>query len=155
VELVFDRGIGDLFVVRVAGNVCGENETASIEYAVDRLMTPVLVVLGHTNCGVVMGATFGTRARGNVLNLVKHVKPTVEKTRADYPDLHGTKLLNKVIETNVWKTIEDLLARSEICRDAVGRGRVELVGAIYDVESGRVEWLGPHPNEYELVTARR
>ena len=102
-----------------------------------------------------MGATFGARVRGNVLNLVRHVKPTAEKTRADYPDLHGSKLLNKVTEANVWKTIEDLLARSEICRDAVGRGRMQLIGAIYDIKSGRVEWLGPHPNEYELVTAGR
>lgn len=155
VELLFDRGIGDLFVIRVAGNVCRTNETASIEYAVERLRTPLLVVLGHRHCGAVGGATFGARVHGVIPDLLECMKPANERVRARNPNLRGERLLEKVVRDNVWLTIEDLLERSETCRDNVGREKLEVVGAIYDYESGRVEWLGPHPNEYELVTAGR
>ena len=155
VELLFDRGIGDLFVVRVAGNVCQTNETASVEYAVERLRTPLLVVLGHHNCGAVEGATFGARVHGVIPDLLDQIKPAAEKTRAANPNLRGQRLVAKVVKANVWQTIEDLLVRSETCRDAIGTGKLEVVGAVYDYESGRVEWLGPHPNEYELITAGR
>ena len=153
VELIFDRGIGDLVVIRVMGGVCRTNEVATVEYAVERWKTPIVVVLGHHDCRAVWGATHGTRMRGAFLDIVEHLKPAAEKTRAENPDLRGEKLVALVTEAVVWQTIEELLAGSEIFKRKVAAKGVQLVGAIYDAKTGQVEWLGPHPNEFELVTA--
>lgn len=148
-ELLFDRGAGDLFVVRVAGNVAGLSELATIEYGVAQLSTPVLLVLGHTHCGVVAAATQNTEAPGHQNSLVSLIKPAVEKARASGPE---EELLARAVESNVWQQIQNLIARSAVIREHVSAGKIVIVGAVYDLSSGLVRWLGPHP-EWERIVA--
>lgn len=141
VELLFDAGMSDIFVVRVAGNVVGTHEAGSIEYAVEHLRTPLLVVLGHTRCGAVAAAAKGLPPKGNLRELLAPITPVVEKTRQDHPKADPCELLDRAIEANVWNSIEQLLVRSQAVREAAARGRLRVEGAVYDIHSGQVRWL--------------
>jgi carbonic anhydrase len=151
VELIFDQGVGDLFVVRVAGNVAGVDEIASIEYAGEHLHTPVLVVLGHSKCGAVTAVVEKARLHGSLASLTAKIKPAVFKTRMAHRDLSGNALVAAAIRANVQQAIADTFARSRIVKDLVKAGKLKVVGAIYDLESGKVEWLEPGPGEKESV----
>lgn len=153
VERVFDRGIGDLFVVRVAGNVSATNETASIEYAVSHLETPLVVVMGHTGCGAVNAVVSGGEAHGSIPVLLRNIVPAVDWLRKNRPELAGDELLAAAVEANVWRSIDDLLTRSTEVRDRVRAGSVKVAGAVYDLDSGRVRWLGEHPYQERILTA--
>ena len=141
VETVFDRGVGDLFVVRVAGNVAGTTELASLEYAVDHLGVSVIVVLGHTKCGAVHAALAGGELPGNLPALIGEITPAVRAAEAKNPNVAPDKLLTKAIAENVRQQIAAAQRKSEPLRKAVAAGSIKFVGAIYDVETGRVEWL--------------
>jgi carbonic anhydrase len=151
VELIFDQGVGDLFVVRVAGNVAGADEIASMEYAGEHLHTPLLMVLGHSKCGAVTAVVENARLHGSLPALAAKIKPAVFKTRTAHRDLSGDALLAAAIKANVQQAIADMFARSRIIKDLVKAGKMKVWGAIYDLESGKVEWLEPHPGEKELV----
>lgn len=151
VELIFDQGVGDLFVVRVAGNVAGTDEIASMEYASEHLHTPLLVVLGHSKCGAVTAVVENAQLHGSLPSLVSKIKPAVFKTRMAHRDLRGDALLAAAIKANVQQALADLLVRSRIIKDLIKAGALQVYGAIYDLESGKVEWLEPHPEEKELV----
>jgi carbonic anhydrase len=154
VEQLFDQGIGDLFVVRVAGNVCNADETGSLEYGTDHLGTPLLVVLGHTGCGAVTAVATGAEVHGSVPLLLAGIRPAVSKAQRDNPDLHGKDLVPAAIEANVWQAIEDLLAKSPVVRGRVKGGKLKIVGAVYHLDSGRVKWLGEHPDQRRLLDSR-
>jgi carbonic anhydrase len=147
VELIFDQGVGDLFIVRVAGNVAGVDETASVEYAVEHLKTPVLLVLGHTKCGAVTAVVQGAHLTGSLPSLASRIRPAVNKTKTAHKDLKGDPLLAAAIKANVYQAMADLSSKSKIVKDLVKAGKVQVVGAIYDLESGQVEWLGPPPQK--------
>lgn len=151
VEVIFDEGIGDLFVVRVAGNVCNVDETGTIEYGTDHLGTPVLVVLGHTMCGAVTAVATDAPLHGSIPQLVSRIKPAVQKARLEHPDLHGKDLVPAATEANIRQAIEDLLKRSEMTRKRVKEGKLKIVGAVYDIETGKIRWLGPHPDQEKLL----
>jgi carbonic anhydrase len=151
-EIVFDEGIGDLFVVRVAGNVCNVDETGTIEYGTDHLGTPILVVLGHTMCGAVTAVVTKAELHGSIPQLVSRIKPAAQKAQAEHPALHGKDLVPAAIEANVWQAIEDLLKRSEMTRKRVKEGKLTIVGALYDIESGKVKWLGAHPDQQKFLS---
>lgn len=150
-ELVFDAGVGDLFVVRVAGNVTYFDQAGTIEYGADHLGSNLVVVLGHTKCGAVTAVVNGEEAHGNIPALVANIVPPVTKVKADNPGLAGADLLNKAIEANTFQAIEDLFKSSPIMRDMVKAQQAKVVAAIYDVESGKVNWLGEHPRQAELL----
>ncbi len=149
VELLFDRGVGDIFVVRVAGNIAGLSEMATVEYGVGHLNTPLLVVMGHTKCGAVTAVAQGAELHGHLHALADKIKPAVEKTKAAKPE--ADELVPRCIQANVWQTIEDLITKSGVVREKVAAGKVSILGAIYDLESGKVNWLGAHPAEESLV----
>jgi carbonic anhydrase len=151
VEVIFDRGIGDIFVVRVAGNVAGVDEIGSIEYAGDHLGAPLLVVLGHSKCGAVTAVAENAPLHGSMPALGDKIKPAVEKAAKDNPGLSGEALVGPAIKDNVWQAMEDLFHQSQIIRDRVKAGQLKVVGALYDIESGKVEWLGPHPAQDQLL----
>ncbi len=151
VERLFDQGIGDVFVIRVAGNVCDTDEVGSIEYGVDHLGTPLLVVLGHTLCGAVTAVTTGAEVHGNIPPLVENIKPAVAAAQKAHPDLHGKDLVPAAIKANVWQAIDDLMRTSPTTRKLVRAGKLKVLGAIYDLESGKIEWLGSHPEESRLL----
>lgn len=152
-EIVFDRGIGDLFVVRVAGNICGISEMGSIEYAVEHLHVPLLVVLGHSKCGAVTAVVKQEQVEGNLLSVAQRIAPAVTKIVATKPNLSGDALVDECAKENVWRQIENLLLESTVTRNAVTYGTLQVVGAYYDMERGDVSWMGKHPNEYVLLNA--
>lgn len=148
VELIFDRGVGDLFVVRVAGNVGGLSELATMEYGVTHLGTPVLIVMGHSKCGAVTAAVKGAELHGHLPSLVSLIKPAAEKARTSAVE---EDLVPRAIELNVWQQVENIFARSALIREFAAAGKVTIVGAVYDIASGKVQWLGQHPEIDRLV----
>ena len=152
-EVLFDQGVGDIFVVRVAGNVANVDEAGSIEYAVDHLGTSLLVVLGHTNCGAVTAAVQGAEVHGNVTALIKSIIPAVVRAKTKDPEASGETLLNECIKSNVWQAIEDLFRTSAIVTAKAKDGKIKVVGAVYDVATGRVNWLGPYADQDKLTAA--
>jgi carbonic anhydrase len=155
VEVLFDSGIGDIFVIRVAGNVADTDEIGSIEYAVDHLGTPVLVVLGHTQCGAVTAVVKNAEVHGKIVPLVAKIRPAVAKTKALYPQSSGDDFLNEAIRGNVWQAIEDLLRASPVTVERVRSGQLKVIGAIYHLDSGSVHWLGPHPLQEQLLSKHK
>lgn len=151
VEILFDSGIGDIFTIRVAGNVADTDETGSIEYGVDHLGTPVLVVLGHTHCGAVTAVVENDQLHGNIPPLVDNIIPAVAKARAQHPDLKGDALIEEAVKANVWQAIDDMFKLSEAVRKHVKDGSVKVVGAIYDIDSGKIDWMGTHPQQEQLL----
>jgi carbonic anhydrase len=154
-EIIFDQGIGDLFVVRVAGNVAATDEIGSIEYAVDHLAAPLLVVLGHSQCDAVTAVVDNSKLPPNIVSLVAPIKPAVNKARENNPDASKDVLLKAAITDNVWQAVEDMLRQSPIIREKVKGNQVQVVGALYDLDSGQVQWLGPHPDQAKLVGANK
>ncbi len=151
VEIIFDQGLGDLFVIRIAGNVIATDEAGSVEYTVEHLHTPLIVVLGHTDCGAVTAVVKGSHLLGNVPRLVEHIRPAVELVRSRHPDLSDEKLVPLAVEQNVLHSMEDLLVHSEVIHDALMADRVKVVGAVYDIHTAKVRWLGPHPEQARLL----
>lgn len=149
VELIFDRGVGDLFVVRVAGNIAGLSELATVEYGIGHLNTPMLVVMGHTKCGAVTAVANGAELHGHLHVLADKIQPAVDKTKAGKPD--PDELVPRCIQANVWQTIEDIIKQSSVVREKLAEGKLSIIGAIYDLEQGKVSWLGQHPAEDSLV----
>jgi carbonic anhydrase len=151
-ELLFDQGIGDLFSIRVAGNVANEDEAASVEYAADHLGVPVCVVLGHTGCGAVAAVTHGERLPHRFDHLLGPVRETVDKLHASRPSLRGPALDAEAVRANVWRATADLL-HDEAIRERVRKRKLVVLGAVYDTQTGKVHWLGHHPEEKRLVAA--
>ncbi|MBI5865538.1 MAG: hypothetical protein HZB38_13730 [Planctomycetes bacterium] len=141
VERLFDQGIGDVFVVRFAGNVADTDEIASIEYATGHLGTPLLVVLGHSSCGAVSAVVGNAELHGCLPALVDNIQPAVARARNANPGLGGDPLIAAAIRANVFQSMNDLLANSPGVRKLVEAGKLRIVGGMYDLASGKVEWL--------------
>ena len=137
-EYIFDQGIGDLFVLRVAGNIIDDAIVGSIEYAVDHLNTPLLIVLSHTDCGAVSAAIKYTaeEAPGKIGTLIKAIKPAIERAKK----LDGD-LLDNAARENAKLVVEELKEQGEIITAAIKEKKFEVVAAYYDLESGLVEIL--------------
>ncbi len=154
VEMIFDQGIGDLFVVRVAGNVAQTDEIGSIEYAVDHLATPVVVVLGHTQCGAVTAVVENAKVPANIAALVAPIKGAVAKAKAENPEAGKEALIAAAIKDNVLQAMEDLFQKSSIIRERAKAKKTRVVGALYEIDTGQVQWLGPHPDQEKWVGAK-
>ncbi len=140
--LVFDQGIGDLFVARVAGNVVNPDILGSLEYASAVAGTKLIVILGHTHCGAVKGAC-DSAVLGNLTQLVDKIRPAVNAT----PDTHGSDRSSKnhhfvdaVAATNVHLTVQELMSKSPVLRQMAEKGQIKVVGAMLDVETGKVRF---------------
>ena len=145
VEILFDQGIGDVFVVRVPGNVCNGDEIAGIEYGVEHLGTPLCVVLGHTQCGAVTGVVQGASMEGNLARLVTNIRQALVKARRESPSLDDKALIEQTVRANVLQSINDLFCGSPGMKKRVADGTLKVVGAVYDIEQGRVVWLEDPP----------
>lgn len=137
VELIFDQGLGDLFSIRVAGNIVNEDILASIEYAVKYVGSKVLMVLGHTACGAINSAKKGV-TDGHITDLLKRIQPAITKSLLDDKDY---MFEDKVAYANVDNSLEEILSRSEIVRDMFARGQIGIVGGVYNVENGKVDFF--------------
>ena len=153
VERIFDCGVGDVFVVRVAGAVAGGSETGTIEYGVEHLKTPLLVVMGHTKCGAVAAAASNADVHGKVAELVGHIKPAVDRARKANPEANSDAVATMAVKENVWQSIFDLYKTSEPLRQSVSSGKLKVIGAVYDISTGKVEVLGEHPWQAALINA--
>lgn len=151
VEVLFDRGIGDIFVVRDAGNIATITDIGSIEYAVDHLETPLVVVLGHSKCGAVTAAVEGGEAPPNIKAIVDFIAPAVATAKNAAPDKSGEALVPAAITANVWQSMSDIYKDSPMMREKVKEGKIKLLGATYDIKTGKVNWMGPHPQQSQLV----
>lgn len=150
-ELVFDQGVGDLFAIRVAGNVANGDEIGSVEYAVDQLHAPLVVVMGHTECDAVKAIVEGRPVSAALDRMVANIRSAFLRTRAGAPTLKGKSLLKAVGQMNVWASIEETLKGSATVRDLVRSGELKIIGAEYLVETGEVSWMGPHPDQCDFV----
>ncbi len=135
-ELIFDQGLGDIFIIRLAGNIVDGAALGSIEYAVDHLGTPLVVVLGHQDCGAIKATVQGGEAHGHITILVETLKPAVEKAKGQPGDL-----LDNAIRANVQLITEQLKSADPIVSKAVKAGKAMIVGAYYDLETGVVSFL--------------
>ena len=151
VELLFDQGVGDVFVIRVAGNVSDVDEVGSIEYGVGHLATPLLVVLGHTHCGAVTAVATHAEVGGSIPQLVDNIAPAVKRAEAQAQGLPQSVLVEKAVRENVWQSIADAFQRSEEIRHLAAAGKLKVVGAVYDLATGLVQWMGPHPGQADLL----
>lgn len=139
VEEVFDQGVGDIFTIRVAGNVVHADETGSAEYSAAHLGTPLIVVMGHTKCGAVTAVVHKDKLEGNIHKLVHSIASVVKRSRAK--GFKGDALIDDAIRENVQESINGLLKGSTEILRLVVEGKVKIVGAIYHLENGRVEFL--------------
>jgi carbonic anhydrase len=151
VSAIFDQGIGDIFTVRVAGNVAGDSEIGSMEYAVAHLGVPLLVIMGHSQCGAVQAAVSQGNHSVRISKLIEKIAAAVSKTVTANADITDRNLLNEIARTNVSQQIKDLLGHSEIVGDAVEAGHVLVMGAFYDICTGHVEWMDAHPQKAEAL----
>jgi len=145
-EIVFDQGLGDLFVIRVAGNVVAPSQIGSIEFAAERFGTALVVVLGHTQCGAVQ-ATLEELERPqegqspNLRSIVGRIAPAVEGLLARRPAGGAGALMQAAVRANVSASVEHLRHGSEILERLIDEGRLLVVGAEYALETGVVEFL--------------
>jgi carbonic anhydrase len=134
-ELVFDQSLGDLFVVRTAGNVADPVALGSIEYAISHIHSPLLVVMGHQQCGAVAAACSGDKMPTTNLDaIVDKIDPAVKKAKSTNP----ADLIEAAVKENVHQSASDLVANSSIIREAVRGGKLKIVEAEYELDSGKV-----------------
>jgi carbonic anhydrase len=135
-ELVFNVGLGDIFVVRTAGEVVDAVAMGSIEYAVAHLGTPLIIVLGHQGCGAVSAAVSGANESGSIPDVLKAIAPAVEKTKGKSGDP-----LDNAIRANAIDIANRLQGADPIIAPAAQSGKVKIVAAVYSLDTGRVELL--------------
>jgi Carbonic anhydrase len=147
-ELIFDQGLGDIFSIRLAGNIASVNAIGSMEYAVKELDSKLIVVMGHSNCGAVRGACDNI-SMDNLNALLDHIYPAVEaetETRENRNSSNKQFVAN-VTRLNVQHHIQVTLQKSTIIRNMVSSGAIGICGAIYEVETGKVEFIEYHPQK--------
>jgi carbonic anhydrase len=135
-EIVFDQGLGDVFDVRVAGNVAGDAELASIEYAAEHLHTPLLIVMGHQKCGAVTAAAEAGEAEGHLPSLLEMIRPAVQKARGQPGDL-----VDNAVRINVANVVRQLRTSKPVLGPLVDRGMLRVIGAVYSLDTGKIAWL--------------
>jgi carbonic anhydrase len=138
-EYIFDQGLGDLFVVRVAGNVADPVALGSIEYAVEHLHVPLVIVMGHDNCGAVSATLHGGKPEGNIRSIVAKIAPAVKKAKTS--GKKGEKLLDAAVVENVRSVTAGLTRESKIIKHLVDKKQLKIVPAKYNLATGMVEFL--------------
>ena len=134
-EIIFDQGIGNIFVARVAGNVEDQNIVGSMEFATKIKGTKLIVVMGHNHCGAVAGAVANADL-GNLTQLVNQIKPAITGDESN-----KESMIDMTARNNVKMTIQDILTQSPVISELVNEDKVKIVGAYYDLETGKVEFL--------------
>ena len=143
VEQVFDQGIGDIFVGRVAGNVENEDQLGSMEFATKAAGVKLVMVLGHEACGAVKGACDNVKM-GNLTSLLSKIQPAISSVKG-FPASERTsknpEFVQKVVEANVRQTVADVRRRSSVLAELERAGEIKIVGAIYSLQTGKVTLL--------------
>lgn len=142
-ELIFDQGLGDIFSIRIAGNIVNTDILGSMEFACKVAGSKLIVVLGHTKCGAVKGACDHVEM-GNLTELLSKLQPAVyaekETTNAEKRNAKNPRFVENVASINVHRSVVNIIERSFILEEMVERGEIAVVGAMYDIETGKVEF---------------
>mgnify|MGYP000409463664 FL=1 len=141
-ELIFDQGLGDVFSIRIAGNILNEDILGSMEFATKVVGTKIIIVLGHNKCGAIVGACNNVEL-GNLTALLDKVKPAIalEKETTENRTGSNVRFVDNVTTNNVIHTIERIRRESPIILDLENTGAIKIVGAIYNVDNGSVNFL--------------
>ncbi|MFH2106234.1 MAG: carbonic anhydrase [Candidatus Micrarchaeota archaeon] len=139
-EFIFDAGIGELFIVRTAGNVCDPVALGSIEYGTEHLHTPLLIVLGHEKCGAVTATYHGGEAGGNISAIITKIQPSIH-THKEGEGKEQHEEIEECIECNVRKSIENMRHCSTIIQHLEKEGKLKIVGMKYSLATGKVHIL--------------
>lgn len=139
-ELIFDQGLGDVFSVRIAGNVLNDDILGSMEFACNVAGSKLVVVLGHSKCGAVKGACAHVEM-GHLTGLLEKIQPSVEKVTIEKQHLKNEALVEEVAYENVLFQMNEVLSRSSILRGLYKQGKIGIVGAMYSVETGEVDFI--------------
>lgn len=134
-QVIFDQGIGDLFIIRVAGNIVDDVALGSIEYAVEHLGTQLVVVLGHSKCGAVIATAQGGEPHGHICSIANMIMPAVEKAKTQKGDL-----VENAIRNNIDMVVDTIKNSEPVMAKSVKEGKVKVIGAYYDLDSGVVEF---------------
>jgi carbonic anhydrase len=151
-EIIFDRGLGDVFVVRTAGHTLGDSVLGSIEYAVTVLRTPLVAVLGHNSCGAVRAArdavVTGVHPTGHVRAIVEPVTPSVRALGVPDELINDTDDVDRIVDIHIQRTVRMLHHESPVLDEAVRAGQCDVVGLSYRLDDGKVRLLdsGPAPH---------
>ena len=145
-EIIFDQGLGDLFVIRVAGNIVAPSQIGSVEFAAERYGTPLVVVLGHSMCSAVMATIDELKSTSkeeskNVQSIVGRIRPTVEPLFHTELCQHEDKLLEAAIHANILAATNHLRHGSQTLEQLVQQGKLQIVGAEYSLETGEVTFF--------------
>lgn len=141
-ELIFDQGLGDIFTVRIAGSIINDDILGSMEFACKIAGSKLIVVLGHTKCGAIRGACDNVQL-GNLSTLLNKIQPSVyyEKTTSENRNSKNSEFVEKVARIQVKRSVEEIIERSIVLREMIENKEIGLIGAIYDIETGVVEFL--------------
>jgi len=152
-ELIFDQGLGDIFSIRIAGNVLNDDILGSMEYACGVAGSKIIVVLGHTKCGAVISACDNFEM-GHITGLLQKLKPAIRNERTIKVNRNGsnTAFVNEVSAINVHMTLSEVRNRSNILRKLEDDGKILMVGALYNVETGEVTFYDDHLSNTILNT---
>lgn len=140
-ELIFDQGLGDIFSCRIAGNILNTDILGSMEFACKLAGSKVIVVLGHTRCGAVKGACDDAKL-GNLTFLLEKLKPAVESETltSDNRNSSNSTFVERVATLNVRLVVQEITRRSNVLKEMLESGEIAIIGGMYDVETGRVEF---------------
>lgn len=141
-ELIFDQGLGDVFSVRIAGNIINEDILGSMEFATKVAGSKIVVVLGHTKCGAVKGACDHVEM-GNLTALLSKIQPAVydEKTEHENRSSSNSEFVEKVAVINVKRTVQGIMERSPILKDMIEKGEIGIIGGTHNITSGEVTFF--------------
>ena len=137
-EILFDQGLGDLFVVRIAGNILDDDVLGSIEYAVEHLGVSLVVVLGHEKCGAVIAAVKGVNQVCHIQSLVKRLQPAVDQAKTEKGDI-----TDNAIHDNIQMDVNNLKKSEPILAEYVKAGNLKIVGSYYHLNNGKVDFISP------------
>lgn len=141
-ELIFDQGLGDIFSVRIAGNIINEDILGSMEFACKVAGSKIIVVLGHTKCGAVKGACDHVEM-GNLTALLTKIRPAVEDetTTKENRNSGNSEFVEKVTNINVHRTVKSIMQRSPILKEMIEKNEIKIVGGIHDISTGEVTFF--------------
>ncbi len=153
-ELIFDQGLGALFVIRVAGNIVAPSQVGSVEFAADAFRTRLVVVLGHTHCGAVDKTLEVVRgpappASRGIASIVERIRPLVGPLMDAHPEWSQDELAHQVMHANVLASVNQLRSSSAILSRLIAEDGLVIVGAHYDIPSGQVEFFEGVPSEWQ------
>lgn len=140
VEIIFDKGVGDIFVTRVAGNVVSGDILGSMEYACEHSGSKVVVVMGHKQCGAVHSACAGVKA-GNMTDMLAKIQPAIDELKSDSTNVEDAAFQDEVARKNAMNMVDEVRKGSEILTKLEKEGKVKVVPALFDLETGVVEFL--------------